>query len=130
MRLKLVAIALLLPLLGCGADEGPPDPEDAGDGKYRPPPSGVHTTEDGACKALLDTYSKQLLSLGCAGTTPICPNYLRTSFNGTQCMEYDQGSVSGCIEYFKMQSTCDDLVHALSDCEITPYRGTEPAGCP
>ncbi|UQA56410.1 hypothetical protein [Polyangium aurulentum] len=129
MRGTWVAISLLVSLLACGSDEGPNDDPDAGDGKYRPPPSGVHTTEDAACKTLLDAHSKQMLTLGCAGTSPVCPNYLRVEYGGVKCMEYDKGSVDGCLAYFQMQSTCDALGDALADCLITAYPGTEPAGC-
>jgi hypothetical protein len=130
MRATRVLIALFVSLLGCGAGEGPDDKPDAGDGKYRPPPSGEHTTESGACKTLLDAHSNQLLMLGCAGTSPTCPSYLRVEFGGVACMEYDKGSVDGCLAYFKMQSTCEDLGRALDECVITAYPGTEPAGCP
>jgi hypothetical protein len=130
MRGTRVAIALLVSLFACGTDEGPGDENDAGDGKFRPPPSGVQTTENVACKTLLDAYSNQLLMLGCAGTSPTCPNYLRVEYGGVACMEYDKGSVDGCLAYFKMQSTCDELTRALARCVITAYPGTEPAGCP
>ena len=63
------------------------------------------------------------------GTSPTCPSLLRADF-GTACMEYDQGSVEGCIDHYNDAKTCDTLALNADDCRITPYPGTEPTGCP
>ena len=45
-------------------------------------------------------------------------------------MESDDGSVTGCIDYLKSQKTCETVNTALTNCAVTAYPGTEPAGCP
>lgn len=129
MRGSSAVVALALMLVACGSDEGDNTTGDPGDGKYRPPSSGEHTTEAIACNALVDAHSKQLVALGCSGTSRICPNMLRTEF-AESCLEYDKGSVDGCVAYYKMQASCADLATALDACVITAYEGSAPAGCP
>ena len=128
------ASLLVLLALGCGSsdeDSGDSEPtEDASDGNYHPmTESGVPTTEDLACQRLIDGAGDKLLALGCPGTSPICPDFLRSQFV-TACLEYDEGSVSGCVEYIKGKKTCDAVRTALTECAITPFAGSEPAGCP
>lgn len=124
MALSFVVLALALFAVACG--EEAPDP---GDGKYHPAANGVHTTETLACNALVDAHGKALLALGCVGTSRTCPGYLRTQF-AENCLEYDQGSVNGCVDYFKARTTCEELNAALDGCVITSYPGTAPKGCP
>ncbi|MEZ4314448.1 MAG: hypothetical protein R3F14_41045 [Polyangiaceae bacterium] len=100
-----------------------------GDNKYYPEPNGVHTTEKAACDALVDAQSDKLFSLKCVATGQTCPSFLRAEFK-TACMEYDEGSVKGCVEYYKEQQSCDGLKNAIETCIVTAYPGTEPAGCP
>jgi hypothetical protein len=115
---------------GCGSDtETTPPTPDAGDGRYHPPGNGVHTTEDGACQALTSAQNAKRLMLGCVGTTRICPDLLRSEFT-TQCLEYDQGSVQGCVDHYNKQTTCPEYTAAVKDCVVTAFPGTEPAGCP
>jgi len=115
-------------LLGCGqAQETLPDGGDGGDGRYHPAPNGVHTSEAEACEALHDAVSDKRLELGCAKTLRPCPQFLWVQF-GTQCMEYDEGSVQGCVEYYAAWSSCDQMDE--TQCVVTAYPGTEPAGCP
>jgi hypothetical protein len=122
---------LALLAVGCGGSESETSADDAGDGRYRPAPSGEHVTEKVACEALANAQEGRRAALaGCTITQPLCPSPLRTEFS-TQCMEYDGGSVDGCIAYYGEHSaTCDDLKTAIDFCVITPYPGTEPAGCP
>jgi hypothetical protein len=126
MRETFVAITFFVfPfLMGCSDEAPTPD-----DGKFHPPPSGEHTTEALACKALVDAHSAHLLSIGCAGTSRTCPGFLRAEF-GVDCQEYDKGSVDGCVAYYQSQTTCQDLSAALDICVITAYPGTTSAGCP
>jgi hypothetical protein len=102
---------------------------DSGDGKYHATPDGVHITEKAACDALVKKQETKLLDLHCVGTGQTCPSFLRAEFQ-TPCMEYDQGSVEGCIAYYDQQYTCDALKNSFDNCVVTPYPGTEPAGCP
>lgn len=131
MRRMFGAVALILAAaLAAGCSEDPPDdtqPE-AGDGKYHPPPNGTHTTEALACNALVNGHSKRMLALGCTGTSRTCPGFLRSNF-GASCLEYDQGSVDGCLAYYDMQKSCEELAPALEGCMITSYPGTMSAGC-
>lgn len=101
----------------------------SGDGKYYPPANGVHGTEKQACDALIATVEKKFLALHCVGTSQTCPAFLRSKFQ-TPCMEYDMGSVQGCTQYYNEQKSCQALKDATDDCVVTPYPGTEPAGCP
>lgn len=128
MRKMLATIALTALVAACGTED--PTPEQPGDdGKYHAPASGEHTTETLACSSLVDGHGKQMLSLGCISTSRTCPGFLRTQF-GADCLEYDKGSVDGCLAYFKTMTTCQDLSAALDGCVITSYPGTAPAGCP
>lgn len=125
MRILFAAVALLF-VSGCGSDEIPSTPDD---GKIRPPPSGERTTEPAACSALSDAHSKALLSIGCAGTSRTCPSLLRTQ-SGAECLEYDKGSLDGCIAHLNAQTTCPDLAKAIDVCVVFAYEGSTPAGCP
>jgi len=128
MRETFVAIivGMMFVSLGCGEDPAPVDP---GDGTFHPPASGERTTEAIACKMLIDTHGNQMLMQGCVGTSPTCPAYLRSEF-GADCLQYDKGSVDGCLAYFKDKTTCDELRPALQTCVITAYTDSAPAGCP
>ena len=64
-----------------------------------------------------------------AGTTRTCPEFLRAQFS-KQCLQYDQGSVQGCIDYYNDKKSCADLSKGINDCAVTPLAGTEPKGCP
>jgi len=130
----LLLLTLGVPLLpACGADDEPP-PEteaDAGDGKIRPAANGVHTSEAAACDALLQGYEARRSALGCAvGTTRTCPGLVRSQVGGTACLEYDQGSVAGCLDHYAEQATCDALGTAIDLCVVTAYPETEGSGCP
>jgi hypothetical protein len=120
------ALALAALLLSCSDDPSAAPPDD---GKYRPPGNGQRTTEALACQALVDSHSQTLLTLGCAGTSRTCPSFLRAEF-GADCLEYDKGSVDGCVAYYESKTTCADLATALDACVITDFEGSAPAGCP
>lgn len=111
---------------GAGAGSGTGG---SGDGKYHPPPNGTHISEEAACEALTSKQEKRLLELHCVGTGQTCPSFLRSQFQ-TPCMEYDEGSVQGCLDYYSKQASCQSLKDAIDTCAVTPYPGTEPAGCP
>ncbi len=128
MRDKRVAIVLSILLAACGSEEPPPTSE-PDDGKFRPPASGERTTEAIACNTLVDAHGKRMLSLGCAGTSRTCPGMLRALF-GAECLQYDKGSVDGCVEFFAAKDTCAEIGAALDTCVVTAYEDTTPAGCP
>ncbi|MDI3287522.1 hypothetical protein [Polyangium sp. 15x6] len=128
MRELRVAIVLSMLLAACGGDDIDltPLPDD---GRFRPPASGERTTEDDACNTLIDAHSDRMLSLGCVGSSRTCPGFLRAEFSA-ECLQYDKGSVDGCLEFYKAKATCEDLIPALEGCVITAYTDTAPAGCP
>jgi len=101
---------------------------DASDGKFHPMGDGVHMTEANACTALINAQGTARGNLGCAGTSRICPDFLRAQFV-TACLEYDQGSVQGCIDYYNKATTCDELNKGIGDCVATAFPNTMSAGC-
>ena len=126
-------LAMALTFTGCGdggsgGSGGGSSTTTSTDGKYRPAADGTHVTEKAACDALVSKQEKKLLALKCVGTGQTCPGFLRSEFQ-TACMEYDGGSVAGCIAYYDQQSSCAALKTAIDACLVTPYPGTEPAGC-
>jgi hypothetical protein len=102
----------------------------AGDGKFHPPPSGAHTTEKAACDELVKAIDSDRMAIagGCVGTGAVCPQFLRIQ-SGFTCVEYDEGSVQGCIAYYAMATTCDDLATRASDCVAMAYEATMSMGC-
>jgi hypothetical protein len=134
--LSVTSFAAVLSVAIAGCDGGssttggtPTTTTDTGDGKYYPPTNGAKISEKAACDALTGKQEDQLLALKCVGTGQTCPSFLRAQFQ-TPCMEYDEGSVQGCIAYYLEQKSCDALKNAIDSCVVTPYPGTEPAGCP
>lgn len=116
--------ALALALAGCGAeDDGDTTPDD---GRVHPPPNGVRIDEDEACTRLSTAFRDQALALGCSSTTRGCPDLLRSQFV-TACLQYDEGSVAGCVAYYRELTQCSELDPEM--CVVTPYPGSEPAGC-
>jgi hypothetical protein len=109
--------------LGSGSGSG----GGGADGRHYPEPNGVHISETEACQVIGDALRGRALSLGCSKTVRTCPGLLRTQYD-PDCMEYDQGTVYGCVDYFQSQSACEGLVE--TDCVLTGFPGTEPAGCP
>lgn len=136
LLLSLFALSSLFALVipACGGDDGdPPSNEqpDAGDGKVRPPPSGVHITEAAACDALLAAFEARRQALGCTViTSRTCPNLVRAQVGGEACLEYDEGSVNGCVAHYNEQTSCEALAEALDNCIATSYPGTQSANCP
>lgn len=125
MRTLLLFSALLLSspfaLLACGSSDTTTQGAGGGDdGRYHPPSNGQHETEADACSALSTAYGARFKALSCVGTTRGCPDFLQSQF-GTDCHEYDQGTVQGCIDYYGKQTTCDDLRTSIDRCAVTPY---------
>lgn len=127
--------ALALVGIGCGGAESASaassssGPSDAGDGRVHPPGDGTHVSEASACETLKGAQAMRRLELSCTGTSRICPDALRAEF-ATECLEYDQGSVQGCLAYYNEAKTCDDLSKAINDCAVTSFAGSQPKGCP
>ena len=84
----------------------------------------------GTGRRVRDTeWLDEVLAQGCVGTSPTCPSFLRTEFSA-DCLQYDKGSVDGCLAFYKTKTTCEDLRKALDECVITAYTDSAPAGCP
>ena len=132
--LLLLSAALLVPLAACGSSSsggggGSGGTGGGSDGKFHPMGNGTAESETDACSALTHAASSLALSLGCISTTPTCPDFLRSEFT-TACLQYDEGSVQGCISYYGMAKTCDALSTSVSNCAVMPMAGSAPKGCP
>ena len=115
MRFRFLWPSIAVASLACGSsttsNTGAGGAGGMNDGKFHPPPNGVHTTEQTACSELttaLSAKGAQLQMGGCVGTAPICPQFVRVQ-SGLTCVEYDEGSVQGCISYYDMATSCADL---------------------
>jgi hypothetical protein len=98
------------------------------DGKLHPEPNGVAISEEEACNLLQGTFQQRVTDLGCGSTTVrTCPGFVRVTYD-PDCVQYDQGSVQGCVDHWNSITFCEKLVE--DDCVATVYPGTEPAGCP
>ncbi len=121
----------LLMLTACASDDGSTldggsSSSSGDDGKYHPVPNGEHTSETAACAALQEAYRDKAMLLGCTNTVRTCPGFLRVQYS-PDCMEYDLGTVQGCVDYYQSIHDCADL--DASGCVLVTYPGTEPAGC-
>lgn len=135
-RLAIASAALVCLAFACSdPDDGSEfdDDDDATGGsggvddRYRPPASGVHISEEAACEMLRVAFQSKALALKCSKTVRTCPGFVRTLYD-PDCVEYDEGSVQGCAEFYGQVFSCDLLIE--SECVVTVYPGTEPAGCP
>lgn len=128
---------LALPLLitvACGSDTTADDDGSgtgAGgvdDGKLRPPPNGVRISEEQACEAMRTAVDDAARTMNCTKTLRACPNFLRVTYT-TQCAQFDEGSVQGCVDHWTgITNGCQFLNE--SDCVVTYYPESAPAGCP
>jgi hypothetical protein len=118
---------------GCGADTGTTgttgDVPDANDGKFHPPGNGTPMAEGTACTTLTDAQTQQFMALGCASTTRVCPEFLRTQ-SGTECLQYDEGAVNGCLQFYSEAKTCKALSEAAGTCVVATIADSAPKGCP
>ena len=135
MNARRSALALsLLALVACGsgsnaATGGSGGGSGGSDGKFHPPTNGVAMSETDACAALSQATDADSLALMCLSTSATCPDLLREEFT-TPCLQYDQGSVQGCVAYYAAATTCATLDMALDGCAVTPIAGSAPKGCP
>ena len=98
------------------------------DGKLRPDPNGVRISEAQACDAMRGAVDAAAQLMNCTKTLRPCPNFLRATYV-TQCAEYDQGSVQGCVDHWSgITNGCQFLDEG--DCVVTFYPEAAPAGCP
>jgi hypothetical protein len=131
-RRFLVASLVSLGLLACSSSSTSGTTSGAGgadDGKLHPPGNGVAMSETDACNAVSNALDSDYLALGCVATSQSCPDLLRAQF-GADCLQYDQGSVQGCVSYYGMAASCAALDTAASNCVVTALAGSAPKGCP
>jgi hypothetical protein len=126
MRLCALALVGLLGPIACGSGGGGAGGGD--DGKFHPATDGQPVTEPVACGALIDAIQAKFQALSCVGTTRQCPEFLRAEFGS--CLEYDQGTVQGCVAYYAKQTSCADLESAIDACAVEPIDGSAGKGCP
>jgi hypothetical protein len=86
-------------------------------------------SEADACNTLSMAQDADNGALMCTATSRPCPTLLRAEFV-TSCLQYDQGSVQGCVAYYGMATTCEELAAAIAACAIMPIDGSAPKGCP
>lgn len=132
-RAALLLSVALLSILACsssaGTNAGGGGSGGGDDGKYHPPGNGKPMSEADACSALSGAMDADHSALSCPSTTRPCPQLLRVEFT-TSCLQYDQGSVQGCVDYFAAAQTCDALNAAIAACVVIPIDGSAPKGCP
>jgi hypothetical protein len=111
---------------GCGgSDTG----AGGGDGRYRPAKNGVPVAESTACNTLLAAASSRRTDLACTLTTPTCPAFVRSRNGGEACLQYDEGTISGCAAHYDEAADCEDLSARLDDCVFESIAGSAGAGC-
>ena len=98
------------------------------DGKLRPEPNGVRISEQDACDRMRGAVDAAAQLMNCTKTLRACPNFLRVTYT-TQCSEFDEGSVQGCVDHWSsITNGCEFLDE--NDCVVTYYPESAPAGCP
>ena len=102
---------------------------DGNDGKFHPPTNGMTMAEDEACEALHKAIDTTRSTLQCTGTTRTCPSLVQIA-SGAMCAEYDQGTITGCADYFKQAPDCTELSTRIDTCVYVAIPGSSPKGCP
>jgi len=101
-----------------------------GDGKVRPPKNGVAMSEDAACQALRNALAAQQQAIqGCVMTLRTCPSLVQI-IGGEPCLQYDQGTVQGCVAHYQAATDCEDLKKRNDECVFEAIAGSAPGGCP
>jgi hypothetical protein len=138
MRLSIaLGLALAAPLFvlassGCGSETGSGTTgslPDADDGKVRPEGNGKPMSEAAACTSLTDAQAQRSTAMGCTTTGRVCPDFLRGQ-SAVQCVQYDDGAVQGCIQFYSEATTCDAVRKASEICVVATIADSAPKGCP
>ncbi|HZO13239.1 MAG TPA: hypothetical protein VFB62_08265 [Polyangiaceae bacterium] len=108
-------------------DDDAPSGSGGNDTRFHPEANGTHMSETDACNQLRNAYESKKRALCGVATVPTCPGFLRTQYQ-PECMQYDQGTVSGCVQYYQGIQICEELI--AEDCALVTYPETAPAGCP
>ncbi len=139
-RLLLASLVMgLATALGCGDDTENADStastgsqgqggED--DGKFHPPANGTPLSEADACSALLTALTNKRNALpSCIFTVRTCPSLVQ-AVGGEPCLQYDEGTIAGCVSYYGDAVDCADLMSRSDDCAFEAIEASAPAGCP
>jgi hypothetical protein len=96
-------------------------------GLVTPDANGTPISESAACSAVLDGLTAARARLSCAsdGGPLACPAYIRPP-GGTRCLQYDKGTVDGCVAIIASYKSCAEL--ESKPCIVTALAQTEP-GC-
>ncbi|MBL8742721.1 MAG: hypothetical protein JNK04_16550 [Myxococcales bacterium] len=129
MRQSLAVAALFLAACGDSGTGGAGGAGGAGDGKFHPPADGVGVDEMAACEDLRGRLTDIGLTLECVTTLPTCPGFVR-SVGGADCLQYDAGTIEGCIAYYEEATDCEDLSARADNCAFEPIADSAPNGCP
>ena len=132
LGLALAAPLFVLASPGCGSETGSGTTgalPDADDGKVRPAGNGKPMSEAAACTSLTDAQAQRSTAVGCTSTGRVCPDFLRAQ-SAVECVQYDEGAVQGCIQFYNEATTCDAVRKAGEICVVATIAGIAPKGCP
>lgn len=128
MRYFLALGALLT--IACGdSGSGSGGSGGADDGKFHPTSDGSPVDEAPACESMRDQLTTVALDLGCVSTFETCPGFVR-SVGGAECLQYDGGTIDGCVAYFGEAADCDDIKARAESCAFEAIADSAPGGCP
>ena len=133
MRLTLLPALLLAAataFAACSTDDDLDASSTIGPEPYIPPTNCVLMSEADACKALSDAITASSGMLQCPPlTTKTCPEYIRSRVvNHEADLLYDEGSITGCTQFYLSYSSCADFDNR--PCTIKYYPKDLPTGCP
>lgn len=78
-------------------------------GAFQPTPNGVTIGEADACEAITAAEDAKRSALGCGSVQRApCPEYIRPA-GGSDCYEYDEGTVNECVSYYGGLTSCTDF---------------------
>jgi hypothetical protein len=100
-----------------------------GAGQFIPKGNGVPLGETTTCQKLHDALQARYDALACNLSPVACPLLVRAAAPaGTDCSQWDTGSLDQCLAFIAAQSTCDDVVN--HPCSLIILAGTAGKGCP
>lgn len=126
---RLILTLGVLSLVACGDSGGAGGSGGADDGKFHPPADGTAVDETPGCEALRKSLTDTGLALECVTTIQTCPGFVR-SVGAAECLQYDGGTIDGCIAYYSDATDCDDLLARADSCAFEAIADSAPAGCP
>ncbi len=123
------AAVALLGLLACSSGDTGTGGAGGKDDNFHPTANGVAMDEATACDALHKALEDRQLALSCTLTLRTCPSMVQ-AVAGTQCAQFDQGTINGCVTYYGQATDCTDLGTRSNKCAFKAIAGSAPKGCP